>query len=187
MRTLIVKFATLAVAGLMAIGTVSVSPARAQTQDQINAAVNAAMSGTNPTALATFLATYPNAAVALGDVVAGTLNAGGPGTTALAAALVATGNVGLISGVLVVSNTAAQAAVAAPLAASSNTNLAADVQVSLAKSGSSAAAGAMAAINTAASNAGTQASIVAVITNIVATPPVIPIPSPAVIVAGSPS
>ena len=147
MRFGIGKFLALGLVGLTAFIAMPVESAKAQTTAQINAAVAAAAGG-NAQAIANFLTTFPNAAVAIGDAVAGAINAGGPGVGNLSTALVATGNSGLISGVMVASGMtpAAQAAIAGAVVASGNVTLIATVQQQVQTAGGTAVGALAAAI-----------------------------------------
>lgn len=191
------KLVALAAISLAAI--YAAPKAQAQTQAQIYAAVNAALQPGGGAALTSFLAQYPNALQAVGGVVAGALDAGQAGSENLAAALVATGNASLISGVMAATgvNGTAQAAVANALAAP---GVSPTVQIAVVESLQNAGAtGAMQALRTAAAaapqstlNASITAGVQQVTLNqsynqLVALSGgvVIPLPSPAVITAGS--
>ena len=139
MRFRIAKFFALGLVGLMAIVAMSVESAKAQTTADVNAAVTAAAGG-DKQAIANFLLAFPGGAVAIGDAVAGAINAGGPGVAALSTALVATGNSGLISGVMVASGMtpAAQSAIAGALVAGGNVTLIATIQQQVLSAGGTA-------------------------------------------------
>jgi hypothetical protein len=173
MRLRIAKFLGLGLVGLMAFIAMPVEPAKAQTQADINAAVTAAAGG-DATAIVTFLAKFPNAQVAIGDAVAGAINAGGPGVSNLSTALVATGNSGLISGVMVANgmSTTAQNAIAGALVASKDVTLIATVQQQVQSTGSTA----IGALSTAL----TSAPALVIPVSVPVVPPIIVIvPSPA--------
>lgn len=187
MRALIAKFAMLTVVGLAGINAVSVSPALAQNTPPADAAlvaVTAAAAG-NTQALATFLQNNPGAAQTVGDLVAGDLTLGGTVATNLAAALVATGNVALISGVMISANisAASQGAIASALSSSGNTSLATSVASSVQSAGGTSAVAALAAL----SNLGVTppATPVAAGGAPAVPPPTVIVPSPAILIAGS--
>ena len=175
MRYRIAKFLVLGLVGFLAFIAMPADPAKAQTQADINAAVTAAAGG-DVQAIATFLQTFgADAAVAIGDVVAGAINAGGPGVANLSKALVATGNSGLISGVMVAAGMtpAAQSAIAGAVVASGNVTLIATIQQQVQTAGGTA----VGALSSALANA----PAVVLPVSVPVPPPIVPIvvPSPA--------
>ncbi len=136
MRTCVAKFCALWVVGFVAFGLIFGAPVKAQTSAEIQNAVNDAASGANVNAVKQLLALYPKAAIAIGDVLAGKMKAADTNSTAsanLAAALVATGDAALISGVLVAGGmpAAAQASIATALSGTRNVSLIATVEALL--------------------------------------------------------
>jgi len=136
MRMWVAKFFALWVVGIVAFAGVSALPANAQTAAQIQKAVNDAASGADVGAVSRLLGEYPGSAIAIGNVLAGKMNAADTNATAaanLATALVATGNASLISGVLLAGgmSTAAQSSIATALSKSGNVTLIATVEAQL--------------------------------------------------------
>ena len=145
MRTLLTKFFALGLVGFIAFGILPVGPAKAQTQAQINAVVAAAAGG-DTQAIARFLSDNkgnPGLAQLVGNAVASQLSLNTANSQALANALVATGDVALISGVMAANGigTGAQSAVARSLVSSGNVTLIATVEASLSSVGATGALG----------------------------------------------
>jgi len=174
MRLWIGKYLGLGLVGLMAFIAMPMEPARAQTTADINAAVAAAASG-DSTAIATFIQKFgQDAVVKIGDAVAAAINAGGPGVNNLSTALVATGDSGLISGVMVANGMtpAAQKAIAGAVVQSGNVILIATIQQQVQTVGGAA----VGALSTALAN---SPLVIAVVAPVSVPPIVVIVPSPA--------
>src|SRR5580698_4422057 len=119
MRTTLGKVALLALMGAFVFAGPVATVAHAQTtqvapanltpeQSTLIANAIALAVGGDSTALATLIANNPTLATATGDAVASALNTGTGNSGNLSKALVATGNAGLVSGVLLAVNSSAQ-------------------------------------------------------------------------------
>lgn len=186
MRERLIRFMAVVLMGVAGFSAQPGASAWAQTLQQ-TAAINQAVAdaaGGNVQALTTFLQNNPGLATVVGNAVATQLNANAAGAANIANALVATGDVSLISGVMIAANItpAAQATLAGAVAQSGNAGLAAQVIKALQASGNAGALAAVTALNSAvAQQGGTFQQQVAQQQQ----PQTLP--SPAQIVAGSPA
>lgn len=187
MRTSFAKFLSLLIIASAALALTVSAPASAQTvtQVQIDAAIADAKAGNSAT-LQTLVGSIPASDAAsltlVGNAVASQLNVGaGAAESNLAAALVSTGNVSLIAGVMSGTNVqgTAQTAVARALVGSP---LAQQVATSLAQSGNGNAIVALSVLNGL-----TGVNAITPVSNITGTTNPVIVPSPAQVTAGSPS